>query len=418
MPRQAHFSAGLVVIALFALTGAACMQAPEPVRESEALDVAARDSIMSDIDRMIRKDFAHFAALPDFDYGNAWSLYENAARAAQDRRSFSLLTEAFVASLNNGHTQFNDEAIYKADPGNLGFAVRYLDPDWVVLRSRRPDLPAGSVIARINDESFETFYSRVRVQLNASSDRIRREGLNTYAALFPKIFELTLADARKVRVDRTVPPPVPAADEPMVSHRWLVEGRIAYVRIGRFNKPEYEAEARRVVADDYAAASALVIDVRGNGGGNTPSRLGRDLIGREWTFWKLTPPISPVSKPLRERPDRPRFVVIVDRGCGSACDDFVMPFSLSAQAVLVGEPSGGSSGQPKSKDWGNGMSLQVGARRQWFPDGREFEGVGVPVDVALPPRRGDYVAGAPDRMLACALSIASSGAANDATCLP
>jgi carboxyl-terminal processing protease len=404
----------LVAIAMLGFSAPAAAQATQ--RPEDVLDVATRERVMSDIDRMIRASFAHFAGLPGFDYDRAWNSYQSAARAAPDRHSFSLLTEAFVASLNNGHTQFNDEAVYAADPGNLGFAVRYLEPDWVVLRSRRPDLPAGSVIASINGEPFEAFYTRVRVQLNASNDRIRREGLNTYAALFPRSFELTLADGRRVQIDRSIPLPLPSAAEPMVSHRWLVKDQIAYIRIGRFNRPEYEAEARRVARGDYAGAKSVVIDVRGNGGGNTPSGLGRDLLGRDWTFWKLTPPKSAVLKPLRPRPQHPRNVVIVDRGCGSACDDFVMPFSLSAQAILVGETSGGSSGQPKSKDWGNGMSLLVGARRQWFPDGREFEGVGVPVDVTLPPRREDYVVGAPDRTLACASHIAGGGAADDAPC--
>ncbi len=85
-----------------------------------------------------------------------------------------------------------------------------------------------------------------------------------------------------------------------------------------------------------------------------------------------------------------------------------MPFSISAKAVLVGETTGGSSGQPRFTDWGNGMSLWVGARRQWFPDGREFEGVGIAPDVAIDLTAADYDPGAPDRVLLCAQDIAEA----------
>jgi len=79
------------------------------------------------------------------------------------------------------------------------------------------------------------------------------------------------------------------------------------------------------------------------------------------------------------------YLVLVDRGSASACDDSVMRMSLSSRALLIGESSAGGSGQPRFKDWGNGMKLVIGARRQWFPDGRELEGKGVPVDIEVVP---------------------------------
>lgn len=83
-----------------------------------------------------------------------------------------------------------------------------------------------------------------------------------------------------------------------------------------------------------------------------------------------------------------------------------MPFSLSDEAVLIGETTGGSSGQPRIIKWETGMDLWVGARRQWFPDGREFEGVGVAPDRSLVLRATDYRDGATDRVLQCALRYA------------
>ena len=83
-----------------------------------------------------------------------------------------------------------------------------------------------------------------------------------------------------------------------------------------------------------------------------------------------------------------------------------MPFSTSAQAILIGETTMGTSGQPEITHWSNGMELWVSRRRQWFPDGRPFEGVGVTPDVAVTLGAVDYQHGAADRILECARTLA------------
>lgn len=381
-----------------------------PVRADELgapLDPAICQKIVADTDKAIRDHFAHWQALRAFDYDRQLAAYRQAAFAAPDRRSFSLLTRAFVASLNNGHTQFNDDLLSRADPGNLGLALRHLDTGWVVIRSRRTEIPPGSVVTEIDGEPFEAFFQRSKAMLSASNERTRRTTLTSYPFLFPLLFSLTLSDGRQVAIDRTQALPPSAAPAPeTVSHRWVVPGKIGYLAIGSFGKDAYEAEARQAAKRDLAKASALILDLRGNGGGNTPSGLGRDLLGAEWLRFKTAPPESPVPDQARPVPAAPRYVLIVDRSCGSACEDFAISFSMSPKAVLVGETTAGSSGQPKLTDWGNGMKLWVGSRRQWFPDGREFEGVGIRPDIAMSLKPEDFQKGAPDVLLQCAESIA------------
>lgn len=390
---------------LVALTAAMVLALTGEVETAERLDPIFRARVIADIDAAIRKDFAHWQGVPALDYHREAAAWRRAAEAAADRLVFSRRTEAFVASLQNGHTRFSDTALYRNDPGNLGLGLRHLNGQWVVVRSLRPDIPTGSVIRRIDSTPFEAFYGRVKAQISASSDRTRRSLLSFDASLFPARFTLTLGSNRVVKVDRRLVLQPSATETPMVEGRWL-SPQVAYLRLGRFNRPEYQAEARRLVAGPYAGARAMVIDLRGNGGGNTPSALGRDLLGPDWRFWRIIPPGQPVAPFARPEPASPRFVLIVDRGCGSACEDFAMPFSISEKAVLVGETTGGSSGQPRTTDWGNGMSLQVGSRRQWFPDGREFEGVGVSPDVAIEVTAADFAPGSPDRMLLCARELA------------
>jgi len=88
-----------------------------------------------------------------------------------------------------------------------------------------------------------------------------------------------------------------------------------------------------------------------------------------------------------------RLFLLVDRFCGSACEDFVMPFRDTRRAVVIGETTQGSSGNPYRADLGDGISVAIGAVRYRFPDGAAFEGVGIVPDMPIERRLADLVDG-------------------------
>ena len=85
-----------------------------------------------------------------------------------------------------------------------------------------------------------------------------------------------------------------------------------------------------------------------------------------------------------------------------------MPFKDNGRAVLVGAATAGSTGQPFYGDLGDGMGVAVGAKREYFPDGSRFEGVGVEPDVRVEPMPADLMAGR-DVELERALAILTDG---------
>jgi len=82
---------------------------------------------------------------------------------------------------------------------------------------------------------------------------------------------------------------------------------------------------------------------------------------------------------------RGRVILLVDGGCVSAFEELVEPFKNSGCGTLVGETTEGSSGLPFVYDFHNGMSLKIAVMHQYFPDGSEFEGVGIKPDVEVHP---------------------------------
>ena len=57
-----------------------------------------------------------------------------------------------------------------------------------------------------------------------------------------------------------------------------------------------------------------------------------------------------------------------------------MPFQDNGRAKLIGETTAGSSGQSHHVDFGDGFYAWVGAKREAFPDGATFEGIGIQPD--------------------------------------
>jgi carboxyl-terminal processing protease len=115
---------------------------------------------------------------------------------------------------------------------------------------------------------------------------------------------------------------------------------------------------------------------------------------------------------LVKQPQGPTFTgklfILVDGACASACEDFVVPFKDNHRATIIGESTMGSSGQPYYYDFGNGMSFRISTKREYFPDGAAFEGIGVKPDVEAPLTLQDLEGGR-DGALLKAEELASGG---------
>ncbi len=361
-------------------------------------------------------NFAHGHDLPSAEIEAAYRSYLEKALAADDRVSFSRASMEFLATLHNGHTVFLDMTLLQQG-GSVPFDAAFTGGKWMVTASRIAGLDAGNVIETIDSQPFEQFFQDRRRLISASTEQWARHALFArapafapYAHLFPDRFVLGLAGGRQIPVDRRAA----AAAPPLATEgRWLAPGKEAYIRIPSFMSPEFEKRALELVRE-YHDAAVLVIDVRGNMGGATPGELTGLLMDRPYRFWtEATPQILPYfrfrashgsgyegfespefvwrSPSIAPAKDgfKGRLVLLVDGGCNSACEDFAMPFKDNGRARLVGETTAGSTGQPYMLDLGNGMMAMIGSKREMFPDGSRFEGVGIKPDIELAPSAGN-----------------------------
>jgi carboxyl-terminal processing protease len=407
--------------------------------KAEEVSPGMRAYVLGKLFQSIPLYFAHWqdALLEKNELDSAFAQVTEEATACQDRRAFSLTVMAFLARLNNGHTRFLDPAINELPP--LGISLRPVEERWTIVVSDRRELRPGDVVLRLQDRPMEDWYRDLDCY-TVGSPQSRTAQFAEPHVIFPALLALFLPDRYTVELEdaegahHTLTVQRTEGGHAMVAPR--TEGRwidhdLAYLRIPSFLSPEFEEQALGYV-DEFRTAAKLIVDVRGNGGGSTPERLTRALMNRPYHWWSESSSLnvglfsyqaqlghnahlfgdsqllwrSPVRDPDPEAYSG-GLILLVDRATYSAAEDFAMPFKDNGRAILIGEPTGGSTGQPYYHDFANGMAFAIGTKRAHLPGGGGFEGLGLAPDIVLLPRRADLYAGR-DPVLDRAIALAQA----------
>jgi carboxyl-terminal processing protease len=386
--------------------------------------ISRRDQVVT-ASRIYQQVTAFFPDLSektfDQDYGN---YVAQLLSASNDRRTFDLASMALVATLHDSHTWFYDSWLDRNYGQAVGVTVYRWGTQWVVVRSRLASVKVGDVITAIDDTPTEAYFQQRRKYVSASSERDASTSLFDTPALFPERFTLTLDDGRRVAIDRQHDEK--ATDQGPVDGRWLVPGTVGYVRLSAFQGIETTAAAWRYF-NDFHNAKTVILDVRGNIGGGDPRALQQALMGKPYPMWSeaaamsggallrgygVAHPggehvmVSDAGMTPRGAAFTGRLILLIDRGCTCACEDFTMPFKVTGRATLVGETTAGTFSFTSSTQFENGMRLNISAVRHTFPDGSRFEGVGIKPDVDVNPAAQDMKSGR-DAVLDRALKLAS-----------
>lgn len=131
--------------------------------------------------------------------------------------------------------------------------------------------------------------------------------------------------------------------------------------------------------DLFKDCAAIILDVRGNGGGlveNSDKLVSlflkeKALVG--YSSHKVGPERGNFSKPKelyvsptngKRWTDKP-LIILQDRGCYSATNDFLYKVSVAPNVVRIGLPSGGGAGLPSSSELPNGWKVRYSAVKNY-----------------------------------------------------
>jgi hypothetical protein len=212
---------------------------------------------------------------------------------------------------------------------------------------------------------------------------------------------------------------------PVFEYNEFKDNNIGYISIktfigtGSFSTGMYDDRYYYIdsIIGQFNKKDAIIVDVRWNGGGNSlnaetvASRFAdkkriacrhrsKDGPGKndfsDWLNWYIEPkgPYQFV-KPV---------VVLTSRLTSSSAEDFVMYMRELPNVTIVGDTTGGGTGNPIFRELPNGWSFKLSTSYAETADNKLVDGAGITPDVVVQTSVTDSIAGI-DRIIGKALEI-------------
>lgn len=157
-------------------------------------------------------------------------------------------------------------------------------------------------------------------------------------------------------------------------HYRILDDNVAYVRCASFNNSIGDGNVTMML-NELAACNGIILDVRGNGGGELTSAHTlashftneKLLIG--YVCHKTGKGHNDFSSPKAEYLDaatdglrwQKQTIVLTNREVFSAANDFVKIMKLCPNVTILGDRTGGGSGMPFSSELPNGWTVRYSA---------------------------------------------------------
>jgi C-terminal processing protease CtpA/Prc len=396
-----------------------------PYREDlpEAEKIAGLSRLWSEA----KFNFAFFANCPGLDWDAQYFAYLPKVVATKSTAEYYRVLGEFYAQLHDGHTGVIPPREVANLSGWPAITTALVEDRVFVNEGRDPALKDRGVVHGVEIIAVDGVPVREYGEKNIAP----RIGASTKQDLDARTFEnsllgglvakpvaLTLRSAEGTVVEVTLPRLSQADSNKLPRTPWkrfeykVLAGNIAYVALRTFSDNALVGDFDGAFAE-IRKADALILDVRNNGGGSSNigwSILGyltdRPFSGSQWRTRDYKPsyrawgmpekwygqPAS-VQSPHGPDPYRKPVVVLTNAHTYSAAEDFAVVFDAMKRGKIVGEPTGGSTGQPLSFPLPGGGSARVCTKHDRYPDGREFVGVGIQPNILVRPTIEDFRAG-------------------------
>ncbi|MGB3471017.1 MAG: S41 family peptidase [Erythrobacter sp.] len=369
-------------------------------------------------------NFANFDLVPELDWDAEYRAMIPRVMASENTYEYYRLLQAFVAKLKDGHANVYFPNVPEFNDGRSNVpAINYL---WIEERLildyvageefEAAGITRGDEIIAVNGQPIQEFADTHHRPYVSGSNKAYIDSV-VYSWRLLKGPEGPLELTIKKRSDDivTVQSRRPDWDtwtaltegreEQPPNFRWkMVPGNIAYVELNSFSS----ADASRGFADnfeDISKADGIIFDVRKNGGGS--SSYGYDVLSRltqepfavsSWRTMNYRPAFrawgyqteSFESTGNMELPNPDQYyagpvAVLSGTNTFSAAEDFLVAFDVMDRGPIIGQASGGSTGQPLGFYLPGGGTARITTKRDTYPDGSDFVDAGIQPDTLAPP---------------------------------
>jgi C-terminal processing protease CtpA/Prc len=347
---------------------------------------------------------------------------------------FAMLLRKFVATLEDGHGGVSFEGdtlpthyvLLTVAACPEGFVLSSVGDDMTVAAEARAPSRGDLLIAIDGRPTEEVLRELESVTTGSTPGQRRAKALKDLRIAAAEEVEVELEDTDGerflVRLRTRAWPLMPERDnwglswpredvallriDSFAVHDWAAWLRAAHEDREPFLRETYGRIAETFAELDQKEARALIIDLRGNGGGTDAlgRRLAQHLIGETFTFLKLSArrdgawsePFGYTYEPEGAGPFEGRLVALTDERSFSTTDNFLRCMrDLHPRFTVVGRPTGAGTGAPATIATLNhsGARIRACTMRVYGPLGGLIEGRGTTPDIPVTWTRADVLAG-------------------------
>lgn len=180
-----------------------------------------------------------------------------------------------------------------------------------------------------------------------------------------------------------------------ITYAELSQHNVGYIHIKTFGAAREDYEKIDDILTVFSKKDGLIIDVRSNGGGSTNNSqaIASRFADKERLYLKVKYKNGPghgdftdwderTVVPQGRGYDKP-VVVLTNRRTFSSAEDFVLAMRLFPNVTVLGDTTGGGSGNPILRELPNGWTFRLSSWIAADPDDNLFEGVGLAPDITV-----------------------------------
>ncbi len=390
-------------------------------------------------------NFANFDLVPELDWDAEYRAMIPRVMASENTYAYYRLLQEFVAKLEDGHANvyFPNVPEFTRGRSNVpAFNYQWIEDrlllDYVAGEEfEAAGVTRGDEILAVNGQPIQDFADSLhRPYVSGSNKAYIDSVVYSWRLLKGPEGPLELTIKRQSDDIVTVQSRRPDWDtwtaltegreKQPPNFRWeMLPENIAYVELNSFSN-EDASQGFADNFDEISKAKGIILDVRNNGGGS--SNYGYDVLSRltqetfavsSWKTMNYRPAFrawgyqtdSYESTNNTWPPNADQYyagpvAVLSGTSTFSAAEDFLVAFDVMDRGPIIGQASGGSTGQPLGFYLPGGGTARVTTKRDTYPDGSDFVGDGVQPDILAPPTAKAFV-GRRDLALEAAIKYVS-----------
>ena len=335
------------------------------------------------------------ATMHGVDWKALRAKYEPYLSGVGTPEEFANLLSEMVGEVNSSHSEIGP-ASKGGGPQTASLGL-YYDPNYA-----GPGLKVASVMRKGPADKFSSRVLPGEYVLGVDGTDVRQNE-DYYLTLMDKTgktVELLVNDKPTKDGARTVKvKPIGAAewanleyDQRVAQRRELVDklsgGRLAYIHIRGMDQPSLQ-KFEREIGEDALNKEGLVLDIRGNGGGNTHDAILNVLSRKVYGYtqprdgFRVSQPDHAYTKPI---------ALLIDNHSYSDAEIFPAGFRALKLGPIIGVPTPGYVIGTYGGTLADGTSFRLPSWGWYTADGKNMENLGIPPDIYVENTAEDFAA--------------------------